>query len=130
MSSQYNVSLTATESTKTNPLITDISLRLPGEHKLQATSNGRDVCTMFNGNPFYVRCSADEHEVEGRCIKRPSCDHTVQLDIDGRCVNPQASAAFALDELRVDVFKPADGVVVPPAGPYIISVSPAVESCR
>jgi hypothetical protein len=80
---------------------------------------------MFNGNPFNVRCSADEDEVEGRCIKRPSCDNTVQLEIDGRCVDPQAVAAFALDELKADVFKRADGVDVPPARPYIISVSPA-----
>jgi hypothetical protein len=80
---------------------------------------------MFNGNPFNVRCSADEDEVEGRCIKRPSCDTTAQLEIDGHCVYPEAAGTFALDELRVDIVKPAAGVAVPSARPYTLKVSPA-----
>jgi hypothetical protein len=124
-SSQYNLSLIATESTKTSLLSTGIALRRPGEHKLQVTSNGRDVCTMLSGNPFNVRCSDGEAEVEGRCIERPSCDTTTQLEIDGRCVYPVATGAFTLDELRADILKPADGVDVPSARSYTLKVTPA-----
>jgi hypothetical protein len=125
-SSQYDFSLTATASTKTSPLSTGIALNRPGEHKLQVTSNGRDVCTMFNGSPFNVRCSDGEAEVEGRCVPRPNCNSASQLEIDGlRCVDPEATGAFVLDELRVDVFKPADGVDVPSARPYVLTMTPA-----
>jgi hypothetical protein len=83
------------------------------------------VCTMFNGSPFNVRCSGSEAEVEGRCVQRPNCDSATQLEIDGRCVVPQATGAFVLDELRVDAFKPADGVDVPSAPPYKLTMTPA-----
>jgi hypothetical protein len=80
---------------------------------------------MFDGNPFNVRCGEAEAEVEGRCITRPSCDKNTQLEIDGRCVTPKAPTAFALNELNVNIFKPAVGVAVPVARPYMVAVSPA-----
>jgi hypothetical protein len=80
---------------------------------------------MFSGSPFSVRCGDSEAEVEGRCVQRPNCNSAAQLEIDGRCVDPQATGAFVLDELRVDVFKPADGVNVPSAPPYKLTMTPA-----
>jgi hypothetical protein len=81
---------------------------------------------MFNGSPFNVRCSDGEDEAEGRCVPRLNCDSATQLEIDGlRCVVPHATGAFVLEELRVDVFKPAYGVDVPSARPYNLTMTPA-----
>ncbi len=83
MSSQFNLSLTATASTKTSPLSTGIALHRPGEHKLQVTSDGMDVCTMFSGSrsqgemffrsrPIFLDCETPFQ------VKEKSADYEMQ----------------------------------------------------
>jgi hypothetical protein len=108
VSNQYNISLTPTECSETSPLSSGVILNRPGKQKLQVSRGALDICTLVS--EVQVACRTGEAEIEGRCISRQSCDVNTQLEIDGRCVDPEAAGTFALDELRVNVFKPANGV--------------------